>query len=155
MRIYSLERKQLIRSDLQKVWNFFSNPANLATITPPELNFITTSKQETDKIYTGQIITYTITPIAGIKLKWTTEIGEVQDKALFVDEQKKGPYKYWHHEHRFEQTKEGVLMTDKLIYALPLGILGRFARSLFVRKMVEQIFDYRYRKIEELFNGNK
>ncbi len=81
-----------------------------------------------------------------------TEISQVQDKTLFVDEQRKGPYKLWHHQHHFKQTDSGTLMTDIVHYSLPLSVLGVVAHSLFVRRMLEDIFDYRYKKTEELFN---
>lgn len=81
-----------------------------------------------------------------------TEISQVQNNVLFVDEQRKGPYKLWHHQHHFEQTDNGTLMTDIVHYRLPLSFLGTIAHSLFVRKMLGEIFDYRHQKVEELFN---
>lgn len=150
--LYHIRRQQHINADIDTVWDFFSNPENLATLTPKELNFITTSQQEGDHIYPGQVITYTITPLFGIKLSWMTEISQVQDKTMFVDEQRKGPYKLWHHQHHFKQTDNGTLMTDIVHYSLPLSILGVIAHTLFVRKMLEDIFDYRHQKTEELFN---
>jgi hypothetical protein len=77
----------------------------------------------------------------------------VVDNKLFVDEQRIGPYKMWHHQHHFEATEGGTLMTDIVHYSLPMGFLGGIAHGLFVKKQLNDIFDYRQRKIEELFPG--
>jgi ligand-binding SRPBCC domain-containing protein len=152
MHIYRLERKQKIDSDIDTLWAFFSSPANLAVITPPDMNFKVTSPVSDDSIYAGQIITYTITPLLGIRLSWTTEITQVNDKVSFVDEQRKGPYKLWRHEHRFEQQENGILMTDIVDYALPFSLLGRMAHPIFIKKKLDEIFDFRYQQVELHFN---
>lgn len=152
MTTFSIVKEQHINADLDTVWDFFSNPANLAIITPPDMDFVTTSTQLTDHIYTGQIITYMVTPMWGVRLSWMTEITHVHDKKLFVDEQRKGPYKLWHHQHHFEATENGVLMTDIVHYALPFSIFGLLAHALFVKRRIKDIFDYRYKKVESLFN---
>ena len=103
-------------------------------------------------MYPGQIITYVVKPVAGIPVKWATEITHVKDKEYFVDEQRFGPYAMWHHQHWFKPTDNGVHMTDIVHYAIPLGILGRMANSLMVKKKLKEIFDYRYQKINTLFN---
>lgn len=151
MGFYSIETEQYIQAGIEHVWAFFSDPANLAVLTPATMNFITTSEPE-KHIYAGQIITYTITPVLGIKLKWMTEITHVQEGSLFVDEQREGPYKLWHHQHHFTKQGDGVLMKDIVHYGLPFGFLGKIAHRLFVRKKLEHIFEYRRKKIEELFN---
>ncbi len=115
------------------------------------MNFKITSGDLPEEIYKGQIITYKVSPVLGIPLNWKTEITEVQKNKLFIDEQKKGPYKLWHHEHHFEQQKDGVLMTDEVHYALPLGPLGTLAHTLFVKKQLEEIFEFRRKKVEEIF----
>lgn len=151
MSFYSIKTEQYIKASVEEVWAFFSNPANLAELTPREMNFVTTTSPE-DHIYAGQIITYTITPILGIKMKWMTEITHVQDKILFVDEQREGPYRLWHHQHHFIPYGEGVLMKDIVHYSLPFSFLGKLAHGLFVRKQLEDIFEYRRKKTDELFN---
>jgi ligand-binding SRPBCC domain-containing protein len=151
MGFYSIKTEQFINADIDKLWAFFSNPANLAILTPEELNFVTTSESE-DRIYAGQIITYTIRPLLGIKLKWMTEITHVHNKSLFVDEQRAGPYKLWHHQHHFILQSDRVLMKDIVHYSLPFGFLGKIAHYLFVRKKLEHIFKYRREKIDVLFN---
>lgn len=152
MNLFKIVRRQQLSASLEDVWAFFSNPANLAAITPPELGFVTTSQQVKPHIYPGQVITYTITPFAGIKMNWMTEITHVDGHHLFVDEQRKGPYKLWHHQHHFEPNDNGVLMTDIVHYSLPLGPLGLLAHAWFVKKQLNHIFDYRFQKTEMLFN---
>ena len=97
------------------------------------------------------MIAYKVSPLMKIPLNWVTEIKYVHDAQFFVDEQRTGPYKMWHHEHHFKAVEGGVEMTDIVSYELPLGFLGRFAHWLFVRKQLEGIFDYRFKKVDELF----
>ena len=149
--MYRLKREQLVRTDLQTCWDFFSSPQNLAVITPEKLRFTVLSEQPA-RMYEGLMIAYTVSPVLGIPLGWITEIKTVKEGLFFVDEQRKGPYRIWHHEHHFEAVEGGVLMTDIVSYTLPLGFLGKFAHWLFVRKHLEAIFEYRFRKVEELFN---
>ena len=151
MPIYQLERKQLINAPIQDIWRFFSSPANLKVITPDYMNFVITSGELPQAIHAGQTITYKVSPILGIPLNWETAITEAVEHQYFVDEQKKGPYKLWRHKHVFEEKEGGVLMTDIVSYELPLGILGVMAHGLFVRRQLEGIFNFRFRKIEELF----
>jgi ligand-binding SRPBCC domain-containing protein len=128
---------------LAEAWEFFSKPENLGEITPAYMNFKTLSNSFSDKAYSGQIITYKVSPLLGIPLFWMTEITHLKEQAYFVDEQRFGPYALWHHLHRFEEIEGGVLMTDVVNYKMPMGLLGQLAHWLFVRKQVEEIFDYR------------
>lgn len=102
-------------------------------------------------MYPGQIVSYRLSPIPGIKISWVTEITHVEDLKFFVDEQRFGPYSMWHHEHHFEERDGSVLMTDKVSYKLPLGFLGHLAHFLFVKKQLKAIFDYRIKVLEEKF----
>lgn len=104
-----------------------------------------------NKMYEGLMIAYTVKPIAGIPMNWVTEIKTVKDLEFFVDEQRVGPYKIWHHEHHFKVVDGGVEMTDIVSYVLPFGILGRLLQPLLVRPKLEQIFDYRFKKVATLF----
>lgn len=148
---YKLERTQLIKAPLNEVWGFMSSPANLEKITPQHLRFEVLTKNLPAAIYSGLLIEYYVRPLLGIRMKWITEIREVKPMESFVDTQKKGPYKFWHHYHHLQQTKEGVLMTDVVHYRLPMGVLGKMAHALVVKKQLKTIFDYRYKKLEELF----
>ena len=153
--IYQLKRKQILMSDLETIWNFVSSPKNLPRITPTYMNFNITSKDLKDDMYPGMLISYTVTPVLGIPMSWLTEITHVSDKKYFVDEQRYGPYAMWHHQHFIEPHKDGILMTDIVTYKMPLGILGRIAHWLFVKRQLNSIFNYRFQKMEEIFNSNK
>ena len=152
MAIYKMIRKQVIPADISTLWDFFKDPSNLTAITPSYMNFVIKTMDTSDDIYAGQMITYSVAPIAKIPLFWMTEITAVEKHRYFIDEQRRGPYKMWHHQHHFTTTEKGVEMTDIVHYELPLGILGQIAHWLFVKQQLNQIFDYRYHKIEALFN---
>jgi len=151
-KVYSIKTVQIIKSDIETTWDFFSSPKNLQKITPAALGFKIVSKHHGDKMYPGQIIEYIVKPVLGIPLYWMTEISHVEDKKYFVDEQRFGPYTMWHHQHHFKQVPEGIEMTDIVHYKLPLGFLGDIAHSLFVKKQLKGIFDHRFKVVEEMFN---
>jgi ligand-binding SRPBCC domain-containing protein len=148
---YHLKRVQFLPISRQQAWDFFSSPTNLNEITPPYMDFRILSNSS-DRIYAGQIITYTVKPVLGIPLFWMTEITHVQDGVYFVDEQRSGPYALWHHTHLFKDVEGGMEMTDLVHYKLPLGFLGRIAHGLFVKKQLEDLFDYRYQVLEKRFS---
>lgn len=149
--IYTLETSQFLNITSTQAWDFFSSPQNLAEITPPHMRFVITSGIP-GKMFAGQIITYKLSPVSGFTTNWVTEITQVSEGKFFVDEQRFGPYVLWHHLHRFESQNGGVLMTDQVSYKLPLGILGRVAHVLFVKRQLMQIFKYREHKLNELFS---
>lgn len=149
--VYSMTVKQELKSSLDKVWSYFSNPSNLSEITPTYMGFHITNNP--DSMYAGQIITYKLSPFPGLKINWITEITHVDSPKYFIDQQRFGPYKMWHHEHHFEQVENNVIMTDKLFYKLPFGVLGRFANKLFIQRKIKQIFEYRYQILDNLFNA--
>ncbi len=150
-KVYSLKRVQLLPISLNKAWDFFSDPANLASITPASMGFNIISQHHGEKMYAGQIIEYTIKPVLGIPLYWMTEITHVADYKYFIDEQHYGPYSLWHHQHHFKETEHGVEMTDIIHYKIPFWFFGDLANILFVKRQLNKIFDYRYKKAEELF----
>ncbi|PST82025.1 hypothetical protein C7T94_17385 [Pedobacter yulinensis] len=137
---------------METVWNFFSSPVNLAKITPAEMQFIITSDfNEHTKMFPGMLITYKVAPVLNIKMNWVTEITHMQEKSYFIDEQRIGPFAFWHHLHQFEENKDGVLMKDTLYYDVGMSIAGAFADAVMVNRRVKNIFAYRSRKISELF----
>ncbi|MBS3992895.1 MAG: SRPBCC family protein [Bacteroidetes bacterium] len=150
MKVYSYQTQQLIYTSLETCWEFFSSPLNLEKITPHKLGFKIIGKRP-DKMFPGQLIQYTVSPILGLKLNWLTEITQVKEHQYFIDEQRFGPYKLWHHQHRFKETEQGIEMIDIVEYALPFGFLGRILHKIFIRKQIEEIFIYRKKVIEELF----
>ncbi|MEO7801447.1 MAG: SRPBCC family protein [Ginsengibacter sp.] len=151
-KIYSLKTIQILNVPLDEAWSFFSSPKNLAAITPSNLGFKITSKYHGDIMYEGQIIQYIVKPVLGIPLNWLTEITHVEQGKFFIDEQRFGPYSFWHHQHHFKPHNSGTEMTDIVHYKLPLWFLGDIANSLFVEGQLKTIFDYRYNKADELFN---
>lgn len=156
MQAYHLRFSQLLPITLDEAWDFFSSPLNLAKITPTDMAFTVTSEMaENQKMYAGMIVTYKVSPVAGIKLDWMTEITQVEDKRYFIDEQRFGPYKFWHHQHHFKEIAGGVEMNDILTYGLPMGIFGKIANSIFVANKVKEIFAYREKKVTELFGTFK
>ncbi len=148
--IYSLEVEQFLKLSLAEAWEFFSSPGNLSKITPEQMGFRITSGSP-GKMFPGQIITYKVSPFPGIRTNWVTEITHVSEGHYFVDEQRFGPYRMWHHEHHFEEQNGGVLMTDRVSYKLPFGFLGRLAHFLFVKRQLKQIFEFRERYLHNIF----
>jgi ligand-binding SRPBCC domain-containing protein len=155
MPVYSFESRQLLELSLEKAWAFFSDPRNLQRITPAFMDFRIRSSFHKNEMYPGQIIEYTVRPIAGIPVYWMTEITHVVDKVIFVDEQRVGPYSLWHHQHHFMVTEKGVEMTDIVHYRPPLGLLGALANRLFIKKKLKEIFSYRARVIKELLSSGE
>ena len=151
MKVYDFKTSQKIPITMDKAWDFFSSPINLKTITPDYLGFKITCDLGDGKMYPGQIITYVVKPLLGIPMRWATEITHVKDKDYFVDEQRFGPYAMWHHQHFFKEIDGGVEMNDIINYAIPMGIIGRMANTIVVRSKLTEIFDYRFKKVEELF----
>jgi len=123
----------------------------LAAITPSGMGFHILSAHRPERMYAGQLIEYRVAPVLGIPLYWMTEITHVVEGKYFIDEQRFGPYTLWHHQHHFRAVDGGVEMTDLIHYKIPLGIIGRVANMLFVRQKLNDIFNYRYEKVKELF----
>ena len=145
-------RKQLIRTDINKLWDFMSSPKNLKKITPNYMQFNITSENSNKEMYAGMILSYKVTPLLNYPLEWVTEITHIKEKVFFVDEQRIGPYKLWHHEHIFEIQKDGIIMTDIITYIPPFGLLGRVANQLFIKRRVNEIFDYSQNVLNQIFN---
>ena len=138
-------------TSIEKAWNYFSTPNNLADITPGSLGFVIKSKHQGKEMYAGQIIEYTVKPVLGIPIYWMTEITHVKQLKFFVDEQRLGPYSFWHHQHHFKVVGDGVEMTDIVPYKIPFGFFGDIANAVFVQKQLKTIFGFRKHKVEEMF----
>lgn len=154
MKIYTLKTIQRLPIPLEEAWNFLSSPHNLKVITPDYMGFDILSGGE-GEMYAGQIIQYIVTPIAGIKTKWVTEITHVKEKEYFVDEQRFGPYSLWHHKHFLKEIPGGVEMEDIVDYKLPFGFLGRLVHPFLVAPNLNEIFAYRKEKLIQLFGEFK
>ena len=152
-KVYSIKTIQRIPISVDAAWDFFSSSNNLKAITPDNIGFNIISKHHGDKMYPGQIIEYKVRPILGIPLYWMTEITHVEDKKHFIDEQRYGPYSLWHHQHHFKEIEGGVEMTDIVHYKLPFWFLGDIGNAILVKHQLKKIFDYRFKKVEELFGA--
>lgn len=151
MKIYRHYEEQKLPIKIDEAWQFFSNPKNLVRITPPEMRFLITNNPG-DDIFSGMIITYKLRPVFNIPANWMTEILFVDKPNSFVDDQRIGPYKLWHHRHSFKAINGGVLMTDEVYYSLPFGVLGDIVHSLLVKKRVQKIFAYRKAILNIIFH---
>ncbi len=153
MKVHRFETEQILPVSLSEAWDFFSSPKNLDLITPDDMSFEIKSGAGT-KTFAGQIITYKIKPLLNIPMNWVTEITQCVEGQYFIDEQRFGPYRFWHHQHHFKEIENGILMNDILHYALPLGPLGELMGKLFIHKKVMNIFSYREKKLNEIFQPN-
>jgi len=154
VKIYTLNAKQKLPISVDEAWEFLSSPDNLKTITPDYMGFHILSGADRP-MYPGQIIQYLVTPVAGIKTRWVTEITHVVDKKYFVDEQRFGPYALWHHKHFIKAISGGVEMEDIIDYKVPMGIIGQWAHPFLVKPKLDSIFEYRRKKLIELFGPYK
>jgi ligand-binding SRPBCC domain-containing protein len=150
--MYQIKDQILIKASMNEVWDFFATPKNLQKITPKELGFIIKTELP-DEMYAGMMVAYTVKPLFNIPLEWITEITQVHKHKYFVDEQRKGPYKMWHHEHHFQEVEGGILTTDIVSYELPLAPLGNLVHPLIVKPKLNEIFNYRTRIIQEYFGA--
>lgn len=149
--IHEYKVQQTLPISLELAWDFFSSPKNLSVITPPEMDFKILTPELMEDIYEGMEIDYRVRPVFGIPMKWKTRLCKIENKKSFTDIQLKGPYSIWEHTHTFEKLENGILMVDVIRYKIPLGIFGNWLNSLFIRKKIKNIFDYRRETLEKLF----
>ena len=152
-KVYHIKHTQFINSNIETVWEFFSLPSNLDKITPPAMKFNTLHITGGERMYSGQLICYKVSPLPLFRIRWTTEIKNVSYQKYFIDEQKHGPFSLWYHQHIFIEKPNGVEMVDEVSYALPLGWIGRVVNLLFMETKVKGIFEYRRKAIDQIFNG--
>ena len=154
MKIYTLASKQNLPISKKEAWEFLSSPKNLKAITPEYMSFDILSGADRP-MFAGQIIQYIVTPLLGIKTTWITEITHVVEGEYFVDEQRFGPYALWHHKHFIKEIPGGVEMEDIIDYKVPMGILGQLVHPFIVKPKLDEIFEYRRKKLIELFGEFK
>jgi len=150
--IYQLKREQHINCSLDEAWAFFSTPRNLDKLTPESVGFKIT-QCDSDTAHEGQMIAYKVKVAPLTWVTWLTEITKVNEKESFIDDQRIGPYKIWHHTHRFKELEDGVLMTDDITYVMPFGLIGVIVHALFVKNKLRHIFDERKRLCEQYFSA--
>ena len=152
MKLYRLYRRQRLKVTPGDAWGFFADPRNLERITPPWLGFEILGGAD-EPMYAGQIISYRIKPLPFLRLGWVTEITQVDEPRFFVDQQRLGPYRLWHHQHRFTAVDGGMEMEDTVHYALPGGPLGRLAHRMDIERRLRAIFDFRWQAVERRFGA--
>lgn len=143
---FGLSAKLFLKAPLQDVFAFFSDAYNLQKLTPPFLSFKVLTPAPIE-MKPGTLIDY-ILKIYGLSIRWQTEITAWEPGSYFVDEQKKGPYQLWRHQHFFKETNDGIECSDEVTYRV-LG--GRIIQNLFVKKDVERIFSYRQEVLKKIF----
>lgn len=146
---YRLLRRQVVPRSLSEVFSFFERPENLATLTPPWLHFTLLSASPVP-MRAGQMIDYSLR-LMGLRLRWRSEITHYAPPHGFTDEQRRGPYQRWSHRHTFEESAEGVTITDDVEYEIPYGVVGQIAHVVYVQWALKRIFDYRAHMIAEVF----
>ncbi len=149
--MHNLHAIQKIPIPLPQAWDFFTRPQNLIDITPPSMALKIRTNPLPEKVYQGERIEYTVSPLPGIPLHWITEITLVRPQEHFIDESRKGPYKVWKHMHYFKVIDGGIEMRDHVEYINPFGFVGRLSNGLFVQRKLRELFEYRYQRIETLF----
>ena len=154
MKLYRLETIQKLPISINDAWQFLSDPKNLKRITPDYMGFKIVKGAESS-MYAGQIIEYVVTPLLGIPTTWVTEITHVKEPEYFVDEQRFGPYALWHHKHFITPIEKGIEMVDIVDYKIPFGILGQIVHPIIVQPKLKEIFNYRQKKLVELFGEYK
>ena len=154
MKIFKLKYSQKLPINLNEAWDFLSSPNNLELITPKSMDF-NIIDWDKKKAYPGQIIQYTVKPILGIKINWVTEITQVRDKEFFVDEQRFGPYTFWHHKHFIKEIEGGVIMEDVIHYKPPFGLVGVLLNFLFINSKLNSIFKHRELELIKTFGNFK
>ena len=152
--MYTLIREQALPVPVERVWAFISKPDNLNRITPEKMGFEVLSDLP-EIIYPGLLIEYRIRlPLLGLR-HWTTEITQIVPGISFVDEQRFGPYKFWHHYHEVEARGGQSIMRDRVSYMLPFGPFGRMVHAGKVREMLEEIFTYREQTLAKIFGQSE
>jgi len=149
-KIYQLSAKIILPISLDEAWKFFSDPSNLKAITPEYMGFNILSSMD-ESMYPGQIISYMVSPLLGIKMNWVSEITHVEHKKYFVDEQKIGPYAIWHHKHFLKEIEGGTEIRDVVHYKLPISLIANRFHSLIVKPRLKEIFEYRTNKLNTMF----
>ncbi len=152
MRLHRLEARQTIPVPREEAWTFFADPANLALMTPPSLGLVPTCEVP-PVMHPGLIVTYTVSGLPGVRFNWVTEITHVDPGAFFVDEQRSGPYRFWHHQHHFADVPGGTEVRDIVHYALPFGLPGDILGYPVVRKRLRGIFRFRRESLTERFGA--
>ena len=146
------ERSVLINCPIEKVFGFHSDTNNLSKITP---DFIKVSIIKIDlPLRLQSEISLEVTQFQFIRTRWNIRLTEFDPFKLITDTQVKGPFKKWEHKHCFEKENGNTLMTDKINYELPFGLIGRAADKLFITKMIEKQFEFRHKLTKSILEDS-
>lgn len=148
MRCFEYRSEVWLASPIEKVFSFFTDVQNLQALTPGWLNFSILTPG-TVVLQPGALLDYKL-KVHGMPVHWRSEITVWEPPRRFVDEQRRGPYALWIHEHRFEVRNGGTLARDFVRYAVPGGWL---VNQLVVRRDLDKIFKFRHEKLLTLFGG--
>ena len=154
MKLYTVHKKQKLPISINEAWAFLSDSSNLSLLTPKEMNFTIISKDQ-KPMYAGQVIQYSVTPIAGVKTKWISEITHLKKGNYFIDVQLFGPYSFWHHKHFIKEIEGGVIMEDVIHYKPPFGFVGVLLNFLFINSKLNSIFKHRELELIKTFGNFK
>lgn len=147
MKVYELRTRVRLPRPRPEVFAFFADAGNLEAITPPWLHFHIVTPQPI-AMHPGALIDYHLR-LRGLPITWKTEITAWDPPRRFVDEQLRGPYRLWVHEHTFEEDGNGTIVNDHVRYAIPFGPLGRLANRVMVARDLRMIFGYREARMRE------
>ena len=145
MRVRNFQSQLWLPQSREKVFAFFSDAQNLDLITPPWLHFRTLTRGS-GEMRPGMLMDHRLR-LHGFPLRWRSKITDWDPPARFVDEQVRGPYRLWIHEHRFEERNKGTLVRDHVCYAVLFDFL---IHRFFIRPDIERIFGYREKKLREI-----
>lgn len=155
---YELTDRFEVPASIDDTWKFFSTADNLPRITPPWLKFTVTTPGPIE-IKLDSILDYTIA-WKGLPMRWRTRIIDFSPPRQFIDLQIRGPYALWHHQHTFDPKPDGgggsgggVICSDRVIYKIPVGPIGRVMHAVLVRNQLLDIFRYRRKVIGESLGG--
>jgi ligand-binding SRPBCC domain-containing protein len=150
---HTLARKTFIPSPMDRIFEFFSRAENLDRITPPWLHFKVLTKIPIH-MEKGTLIDYAL-KLHGLPIRWKSQITKWEPPHLFVDTQIKGPYTIWIHQHHFRKQNGGTVMEDIVEYGVPGCILEPLIHFVFVRRDLDQIFDYREKSLVKIFSESQ
>jgi len=149
--MHFLQREIVLNTDIETLWQFMATPANLNELTPPQLQFQIVSELP-ERMYNGLMIQYLIKIPRFGRWQWLTEIKHIREGEYFVDEQRLGPYRLWHHQHLLEAVgKDKTRMVDRVSYRLPFGVVGILLHELWVKQLLDDIFTYRAQRMMQIF----
>ncbi len=150
MAIHRLRTRQVVPVSLDEMWAFYSNPRNLALITPDLYGFRITSDPP-ERMYPGLMITFEMRPLPGVAIAYSTVITHVEERVRFVDEQRFEPYSLWHHQHEFREVEGGTEVLDDMHYLFPGGPVGDLVARYIMRPQLHDLFRFRRDAIRERF----